>query len=392
MAVVRNCEARRLSGSSRPGMKVAPPTSNAWPALARSSASRDRPTASTMVASGMLASGTPVGAGTGVGVHAIARSVDTHAEAGGGVELGADAALPAGAAGPIVAVDAVAHQPVQGTRRVRHAAAGERAAGRATGAAVPERAELELAFAAPRPALAGHDVDGAADGVGAVERRRRAAQHLDAIEVDDAEVRPEARDVALRRGGVAEAQAVDEHGRAIRPQPADAHPTELAGAAGVAHLDAGREPDDVGDRRRVAGGDLVGVDHADGLRRLQRRLRQARRGDDDRLAHAGGAELDVVGGGGAARQAHQRDLGAEAGLVDLDDVVAGRERRDGEGAGGVAGRAAADAAVLAADAHLRGGHGTAVTIGDGAGQAGAVSKGGRRGRAGEEAGEGEAAP
>ena len=219
-----------------------------------------------------------------VDLDAIVRSVDADAEARRGVELGADTALPTGAARAIVAVHAVAHQPVQPAGRVGHAAAAERAAGRAADAAVAERSDLQLPFAALRAALAGDDVDGPADRVGAVERRRRSAQHLDAIEVDDAEVREEAGDVALRRRRVAEPHAIDQDRRGIRAQAADAERAELAGTAGVAHLDAGRQAHHVGERHGVARRDLLRVDHADRFRRLERRLRQPRGGDDHRLA------------------------------------------------------------------------------------------------------------
>ncbi len=307
-----------------------------------------------------------------VGPDAIVRSVDADAEARRGIELSADTALPTRRARAIVAVDAVAHQPVQPAGRIGHAAAAERAAGHAADAALTKRAELQLPVAALRTAFAGDDVDGPAHRVGAVERRRRSAQHLDAIEVDDAEVREEAGDVALRRRPIAEPHAIDQDGRGIRAQAADAERAELAGPSRVAHLDARRQAHHVGERHGVARRDLLRVDHADRLRRLERRLRQPRRGDDHRLPHAGGAEPDVVLRG-AVTDVDDGHVGAEARLLDLDDVVARRQIVDGERAGGVACGAAADGAVVATDADVGADHDGAVAVGDAAGQCDRVS-------------------
>ena len=136
---------------------------------------------------------------------------------------------------------------------------------------------------------------------------------------------------------------------------------DLAGSAGVAHLHARRQAYDIGKRHRVARGDFLRVDDGDRLRGLERRLRQPGCGDDDRLADARGAELDVVVVVRAVPATVTSATSARKPGLSISTMYSpAGSAGDGERAGGVARGAAADGAVLAPDAHVGGGYGAAV--------------------------------
>ncbi len=91
----------------------------------------------------------------------------------------------------------------------------------------------------------GDDVDGAADGVGAVDRGPAAEQHLDALDVEQRH-----RDVAVVMPGlgVVEAGAVHQDQGLAEAGAADGEVGLDAARAALAHLDAGHQPQRV-DRR-----------------------------------------------------------------------------------------------------------------------------------------------
>ena len=97
----------------------------------------------------------------------------------------------------------------------------------------------------------GDDVDGAADGVGAVDRRPAAEQDFDALDVEQRH-----RDVAVvvPRLGVVEAGAVDQHQRLAEAGAADGEVGLDAARPALAHLDAGHQPQRVDRAWRRAGG------------------------------------------------------------------------------------------------------------------------------------------
>ena len=130
-------------------------------------------------------------------------------------------------------------------------------------------------------ALVRDDVDDAAHGVRAVERRAGAAQDFDAARVRHGEVGEEARRVALRRRRVAEAQSVNEQGRVLAPQAARLDRGERAGAAELLHAQARHGSQRTGDCRLVSVFEFAATDDRDGLRDLVNGLRRVRRGDDD---------------------------------------------------------------------------------------------------------------
>ena len=130
-------------------------------------------------------------------------------------------------------------------------------------------------------AFFGDDVDDAAHGVRAVERGAGAAEDFDSARVCDGEVGEEAGGVALRRGRVAEALAVNEDGRILTAQAARLDGGERAGAAELLHAQAGHGAQSVRDRRLVAVFHLAPAYDREGLRYFVNGLRRVSGCDDD---------------------------------------------------------------------------------------------------------------
>ena len=95
----------------------------------------------------------------------------------------------------------------------------------AVAAGLDREGGLGRAAAAPRD-----DVDDAAHGVRAVERRLRSAQHLDALDVGEDERREV--ELAPGRDRVVDPDAVDHHQGVAHVAAADAHGLDVARAAG----------------------------------------------------------------------------------------------------------------------------------------------------------------
>ncbi len=175
--------------------------------------------------------------------------------------------------------------------------------------------------AAPRVAhLAGDDIDHPAHGIGAVEGRHRAADHLDALDRRDR--RKEAggglteavgRDAA---GGVL-ASAVDQDQGVVAGQAADADVASAGLAHLAAHVDAFHVAQGVGDAGDALFFQLLAADHRDAGRCLGQGLLVARGGDHDvvqllALLGQGGKG----GGGGGQRHGAGQGIGGKAVHVD----------------------------------------------------------------------------
>ena len=80
-------------------------------------------------------------------------------------------------------------------------------------------------------ALAGDDVDDAADGVRPVKRTLRTAQHLDPLHIVGKQV---GKIVLAATGGVVHLNAVDEHQRLVALGPAQANLRQASRAARAA--------------------------------------------------------------------------------------------------------------------------------------------------------------
>ena len=141
-------------------------------------------------------------------------------------------------------------------------------------------------------AAARDDVDDAADRVGAVQRRARALDDLDALD-------ELGRDVLHRRradGAGIDAQAVDQHQHVVRLRAAQEQRSLLAGAAEARHLDAGHEAQrvaEVGGRPRRG---RRGESRSTLARTSAGGTLGARGGDDD------GFECRAAGGSGKQYQ------------------------------------------------------------------------------------------
>ena len=128
-------------------------------------------------------------------------------------------------------------------------------------------------------AAARDQVDHAADRAGAVERRHRAADDLDALDVGegiDAEV-----ERAGCVGGIVQRHAVAQHQHGVRVGAADEHAGIAAGTAGLADADAGDGGERIGQRGVAAFLDGLAVDHRDAGGDVEHRRGDARGGDDD---------------------------------------------------------------------------------------------------------------
>ena len=130
---------------------------------------------------------------------------------------------------------------------------------------------------------AGEDLDHAADRVGAVQARTRAAHDLDAVDHVDRQVL-ERRQAGGRR---ADADAVDQHQHVVGFGAAHEQRGQLARRRPGWRRDAGAAAQQVGQRARLAAFDLLAVDH---LHRRQRVI------DGDGGAVGGDDDLVEVGG------------------------------------------------------------------------------------------------
>ena len=150
--------------------------------------------------------------------------------------------------------NAVAGLAAEAQRIVEHrrrAAQRQVALARALAADGGVAAEVRVAFAAPR-----HDVDHAADGVGAVQAGARAAQDLDALRLGQAD----RGQVGLAERGRTHAHTVDQHQRVAGAAAADEHAGALPGSAVARQLDAAFAAQQVLDRVGAAGADALAVD------------------------------------------------------------------------------------------------------------------------------------
>ena len=143
-----------------------------------------------------------------------------------------------------------------------------------------EAAGLDRDVGARRSAAAlGDDVDDAAHRVRPVQRRLRAAQDLDALDVGEDERRKI--ELAPGRRRVVDADAVDQDERMAGFAAAQAHGLDLPGAAVLGDGQARRAAQEVADVAHARLLDLLGRDDRDGAAGALDRLRRPARGDDD---------------------------------------------------------------------------------------------------------------
>lgn len=151
----------------------------------------------------------------------------------------------------------------------------ERAAGGAL-AAAGEVAEDLHRHAGRRAAR--HQVDDAADGAGAIQRRPRPAHHLDPLDIGEqfiAEV-----EGAVRFGGIVHRHAIQQHQNVAGGGAADEDAGLLAEAAALHHVHARHRGQGFGEGLVAAFLDIRAGQHGDGGGHALRLRRDSRRGDD----------------------------------------------------------------------------------------------------------------
>ena len=159
------------------------------------------------------------------------------------------------------------------------------------------------------------DVDHAVDGVGAPERAARAADDLDAVDVLEERVL----DLPVGAGEqrIVDAAPVDQHEHRPRQAAGEAsHADRPLVGVDSCHLDAGGEPQRVGERPGPRAPDLVLGDDVDRIGGRGPDLRLARHGGDLRVHQLLEAELGEVaaaGGRGRPQRAGRHEQGEEAG-------------------------------------------------------------------------------
>ena len=213
--------------------------------------------------------------------------------------------------------------------------------------------------------LIGDDVDQAADGVGAVEQRRRAAHHLDAL--GRRRIHRHAVIARLARQ-VAHPLAVLHHQHPVAVEAADHRPRRPRPER--AHADAGFRLQRRADRVLQLAGEIFGRQHRGRLVRLELRARVGAH-----RQHFGEMQVEVhleVERGGAAADGHLGTAAAVALGADRDVVRAGGQAVESIGA--VLGRAGLAAQLL--DHHRGAAHRVARPgAGDLAGQAAGLGRG-----------------
>ena len=167
----------------------------------------------------------------------------------------------------------------------------------------------------------GDDVDDAVERVGAVERRARPADDLDALDVLHAdgqhlpERRPDEVDV--------HAAAVDEHEHLVGEALVETAERDLgSGPGGLHDVDTGQAPEKLGDLRDAGEPDVLLGDDRRGVGRVEGALRRLRGGDDGlfvprfELRLGLGQHAEVPGAAGLRTRARARrptaGLGARA--------------------------------------------------------------------------------
>ena len=118
---------------------------------------------------------------------------------------------------------------------------------------------LELLLAETR--LAGDDVDDTANGVGAVLDRRRAAQHLDPLDLAEIDQRRLDAGEAGRLAGVVEPLAVDQDEHPVRGQTANDRDSSERPL--TLDLDAGNRLEEIGHLFGLEHFDVFAGDHRD---------------------------------------------------------------------------------------------------------------------------------
>ena len=159
-------------------------------------------------------------------------------------------------------------------------------------------------------ALPGDDIHDPAHRIRPVQRRLRAAQDLDALDVGEDERRKI--ELAPGRRGVVDADAVDHDEGVARFAAAHAHGLDLPGAAVLGDGEARRAAQEIADVAHARLLDLVRRDDGDGAAGALDRLRGAAWGDDDvgleRASARGHDGIDKENGREAACRACHGDL------------------------------------------------------------------------------------
>ena len=237
----------------------------------------------------------------------VARVPDAARRRQRGAELVAQHPLRRDAAVGVRAANALRHVDVRHGAAVGQAVARQSAAQAWDGAHHAEPAAFEQHVAlGGAAARARRDVDDAGHRIRPVERRARAAHHLDPLGVDGRQVGEKGGGVVLRTRRVAEAQAVDQHGRVVAPHAARLNGGEAARSPQRLHANARQRADRLGHRQLVAQGELVRVDDVERLGRLPGQQRRARGGDHHLGGHAGDGQRQIAAAAAPRRAPRRR--------------------------------------------------------------------------------------
>lgn len=163
--------------------------------------------------------------------------------------------------------------------------------------------------------------------VGAVDRRGRAAQHLDALDLVRIEIR-QIEPAAARGRRVVRAHAVDEDEHVIRIAAADVHRTGATRAAELVDLQTRHLPEQIDSAGHVTTLDLLASDDRHVVGRLSLERRHAVRGDEDvgepACAAASAAEAtSCAGADGETASRRTRRTGARTGAAHAGQAFAG---------------------------------------------------------------------
>ena len=124
-------------------------------------------------------------------------------------------------------------------------------------------------------AAAGEDLNHPANGIAAIDHRARAAQHFYALDL----VHGQVLQVAVGRGGIGHALAIDQHQALRRLGAADVNPRQAATPAAARHLHARHPAQQVGQAGGLQTVDIIAGEYAAGAAAVRACLDLAVAGD-----------------------------------------------------------------------------------------------------------------
>ena len=238
--------------------------------------------------------------------------------------------MPAGVARCIATIDAVRDIQVGDTKAVGNAIFTQAACNLGAPTEKTERTSFSQQAAARTPAaFIGEDVHNASDSVRAIERRTRAPQHFEPVDVCDDQIAKQSRPVALRRSYIAQPLTVNEDGRVLVSEAARLERSERPGAAELLIAQSCGRSQCFGNGELVTCLNLLPADCANRFGNLLSSLGAACGCDDDLLGNASQLERDVQNQG--ATRFQLKKLSGRSGETfgfSFDDIFAWSKSRE----------------------------------------------------------------